>query len=367
MLRSLLAAALLALLAGPALALDTSAGRAAVTAEITGLEEPWGIAFLPDGGILVTERDGRLLHIRPDGTRLDVSGVPEVEAEGQGGLLDVMVPRDFAETREVFLSFSIRQDDGAGTALAAGSLSADGTALEGTRVIFEMSEGSSGGRHFGSRIVEAADGHLFLTTGDRGNRPSAQDLSRHNGSVIRIARDGSVPADNPFTGTPGAEPEIWSYGHRNPQGAALDADGTLWVNEHGARGGDEVNRIAKGANYGWPIISYGTHYSGAKIGIGTAQDGMEQPVHYWDPSIAPSGMMIYSGALWPEWAGDIFVGSLKFGLISRLDRDGDRLTEAERIEDDETARVRDIVEAPDGAIWFLSVGQGAAYRMVPGG
>lgn len=365
--RALASASLLAVaIAVPVHALETSAGAAKVTNEISGLDEPWGIDFLPDGGILVTERDGRLLHVRSDGTRLDVDGIPEVAADGQGGLLDIMVPRDFSESREVFLSFSAPQGRGAGTALAVGRLSTDGVMLEGTRVIFEMSQGSSGGRHFGSRIVEAQDGTLFLTIGDRGDRPSAQDLSRHSGSIVRVARDGSVPADNPFASLSGAQPEIWSYGHRNPQGAALDADGQLWVNEHGARGGDEVNLIERGANYGWPIISYGTHYSGARIGEGTEREGMEQPMHYWDPSIAPSGMMIYSGALWPEWRGDVFVGSLKFGLISRLERQVDGLAEVERMEGPETARVRDIVEAPDGSIWFLSVGQGAAYRMVPG-
>ncbi len=358
--------AFLSILASPVVALDTSAGQTRVDAEISNLEEPWGIDFLPDGGVLVTERDGRLLHITEDGDRVAVSGVPRVVAEGQGGLLDVMVPRDFETSREVFLSFSHRQSRGSGTALGAGRLSADGRSLEDFRILFEMAPGSSGGRHFGSRIVEARDGTIFLTIGDRGDRPSAQDLGIESGSVVRIARDGSIPDDNPFVGSADAQPGIWSFGHRNPQGAALDLDGNLWVNEHGARGGDEVNLVKKGANYGWPVISYGRHYSGAKIGVGTEQDGLEQPEHYWDPSIAPSGMMIYSGALWPEWEGDLFVGSLKFGLISRLERSGDALREAEQIEGDETARVRDIAEAPDGSIWFLSVGQGAAYRMTPG-
>jgi glucose/arabinose dehydrogenase len=205
---------------------------------------------------------------------------------------------------------------------------------------------------------------LYATIGDRGDDSSAQDLTRQNGSVIRIARDGAIPSDNPFTQTSGAQPEIWSYGHRNPQGAALDANGNLWVVEHGARGGDEVNRIAKGANYGWPVISYGRHYSGLKIGEGTQKRGMEQPAHYWDPSIAPSGMMIYQGDMFPDWRGDILVGSLKFDMISRLD--GAPLSEVERLKSRETQRVRDIREAPDGSIWFLSVGQGAAYRLSPG-
>lgn len=350
----------------PAVSLETSAGTARVEAMATDLDEPWGIAFMPDGGWLITERGGQLLHFDASGDRQAVSGVPAVVDAGQGGLLDVMVPRDFATSREVFLSYAAPQGRGAGTALAVGRLSTDGTALRDIRVIFEMARGSDGGRHFGSRIVEASDGTIFLTMGDRGDRPSSQDLSVHNGSVVRVARDGSVPADNPFVGQDGVQPEIWSYGHRNPQGAALDLDGNLWVNEHGAQGGDEVNAVRRGANYGWPVISYGRHYSGGAIGEGTAKDGMEQPAFYWDPSIAPSGMAVYSGALWPEWEGDIFVGSLKFGLISRLEATDGDLQETERIEGEETARVRDIVEAPDGSLWFLSVGQGAAYRMTPG-
>ena len=225
-----------------------------------------------------------------------------------------------------------------------------------------MDPGSRGGRHFGSRLVEAGDGTLFLTIGDRGDRPSAQDLDVENGSVLRITKDGQIPAGNPFVGQAGAQPEIWSYGHRNPQGAASDLEGNLWVVEHGARGGDEVNRVRKGANYGWPVISYGRHYSGLKIGEGTQKEGMEQPEYYWDPSIAPSGMMIYSGALWPEWRGSIFVGSLKFDRISRLS--GDPLVE-EVLETEETVRVRDVREGPDGAIWFLSVGEGALFRVSP--
>ena len=235
--------------------------------------------------------------------------------------------------------------------------------MEYVEELFEIEPGSSGGRHFGSRVVEGGDGKLYMTIGDRGDRDSAQDLSVENGSVVRLNRDGSVPQDNPFVGTEGAQPEIWSYGHRNPQGAAVDARGQVWTVEHGARGGDEVNRIQKGVNFGWPVISYGTHYSGFKIGEGTAKEGMEQPVYYWDPSMAPSGMMIYSGKLWPEWAGDMFIGSLKFNYISRLD--GAPFAEVEQIAGDETLRVRDIEEAPDGAIWFISVGQGAIYRMTP--
>ena len=359
--RRLFLAGTAALIAGPAAA---TTGRSPVRAErvMSGLDEPWGIAFLPGGGFLVTERDGRLTAVR-DGTATRLSGLPEVEADGQGGLLDVMVPRDFARTREIFLSFAKPQGRGAGTALATARWEEGTDRLAGLRIMFESAPGFRGGRHFGSRIVEAQDGRIFLTIGDRGDDLSAQDLSNHNGTVVRINRDGSVPADNPFLATPGAQPEIWSYGHRNPQGATLDADGNLWTVEHGARGGDEINRIRPGANYGWPVISYGRHYSGLRRGDGTAKTGMEQPDFFWDPSIAPSGMAIHSGRMFPDWRGHILVGSLNSDHIARLG--GKPLSEIERIEGPETARVRDIREAPDGSVWFLSVGQGAVYRLVP--
>jgi glucose/arabinose dehydrogenase len=343
--------------------LQSSAGTLQVDLVAEGLDEPWAVGFLPGGDVLVTERDGRLLRLS-DGRVTEVAGVPRVADVGQGGLLDLLVPRDFEQSREIFLSYSKPQPGGAGTALLRARLSEDGTALEDPTTIFELADGSSGGHHFGSRIVEAPDGALFLTIGDRGDQPSAQDLRRENGSVVRVARDGSIPTDNPFVGQPDARPAIWSYGHRNPQGAALDLDGNLVTVEHGARGGDEINRIKRGANYGWPLISYGVHYSGQPIGIGTRSPGLEQPAFYWDPSMAPSGMMIYSGKLWPDWRGDIFVGSLKFDYIARLE--GEPLAEAEQLSSDATLRVRDVREAPDGSIWFLSVGNGALYRMTPG-
>ncbi len=343
--------------------IGSSLGALDVTKVVSGLDEPWAIGFLPSGALLITERAGRLLHISPDGTVQTVTGLPQVEADGQGGLLDVLVPVDFAQTRQIYLTYSKDQRRGAGTAVAVGTLSSDGSRLEATRDIFEMATGTRGGRHFGSRIVEGGDGHLYITIGDRGDRDLAQDTSIEAGSVVRIAHDGSIPADNPFLGDRRAQPGLFSIGHRNPQGAARDAAGNLWVVEHGARGGDEVNFLRPGANYGWPVISYGTHYSGFSIGEGTQQDGLEQPAHYWDPSIAPSGMMIYQGSMFPEWQGDIFVGSLKFNLISRLKVSGEDATEVEELEGPETGRVRDIRQAPDGSIWFLSVGLGAAYRI----
>ncbi|WP_224823693.1 PQQ-dependent sugar dehydrogenase [Cognatishimia sp. MH4019] len=358
--RLLLVMSVLVAMPMAAQALQSESGPLQVSVMADDLDAPWAMGFLPGGGFLVTERGGTLLHFRPNGRRIAVSGLPEIAVGGQGGLLDILIPRDFAETREVLFTYAKAQGRGEGTALAAGILSADGTALQNVRVLFEIERGSNGGRHFGSRLVEANDGTIFMTVGDRGDRPSAQDLGVHNGSVLRLNRDGSVPSNNPFVDEEGAQPEIWSYGHRNPQGAALDTAGQLWVNEHGARGGDEVNRVQRGANYGWPVISYGRHYSGLPIGEGTTKIGLQQPVHYWDPSIAPSGMMIYTGEMFPEWEGDMFVGSLKFGLISRLSAAGD---EEERIAGPETDRVRDIRQAPDGSIWVMSVGNGAIYRL----
>ena len=326
-----------------------------------GFRVPWSLAFLPDGGMLVSERGGRLWQVARDGARKQVGGVPQVAAKGQGGLFDIVPARDFARTGTVFLSFAKPQGRGEGTALAAAQLRND--RLQDLRVIFEMSPGSSGGRHFGGRIVEARDGTLFLTLGERGDRPSAQDLGRHNGSIIRVTRDGAVPRDNPFIATQGAQPEIWSYGHRNPQGAALDAAGQLWAVEHGAKGGDEINRITRGANYGWPVISYGRHYSGAKIGEGTAKPGMQQPAFYWDPSIAPSGMVIHSGRGWPALKGHMLIGSLKYDHIAVLSPGAAR--QIATIKTPETKRVRDLREGPDGAIWFLSETRGALYRIAP--
>ncbi|MFC7704877.1 PQQ-dependent sugar dehydrogenase [Plastorhodobacter daqingensis] len=357
----------LAQFSAPALAqdgtLDASAGPLALTTVADALQEPWAIGFLTDGAFLVTERDGRLLHFDAEGNRTEVSGVPEVHAEGQGGLLDILVPEDFATTREIFFSFARAQDQGAGTALARARLDDGATALSEVEVIFEAADGGfTTGRHFGSRIVEGADGTLFLGLGDRGVDETAQDLGNHNGAIIRVNRDGTVPEDNPFQGQDDAQPEIWSYGHRNIQGMARDADGQLWASEHGARGGDEVNRVEPGLNYGWPVIAYGVNYDGSPIGIGTEAEGMEQPVHYWDPSPAPSGHMIYSGTLWPEWEGHHFIGTLQGDHIARLDPAD---WSEEQLGNDQTIRIRDVREAPDGSIWFLSIGEGAVMRLAP--
>jgi len=345
---------------------ETSAGAMEITPVAEGMEEPWAIAFLPAGGFLVTEIDGRLKHFAAPMTEpVLVTGLPEVEVDGQGGLLDVMIPADFATSREVWLTIAMPQGSGSGTAIGKGRLSEDGKKLDDFAVLFEMPEGSSGGRHFGSRLVEAADGTIYATFGDRGTGPysfEAQDAARAEGKVIHLNRDGS-----PASTLDGALPGVFSIGHRNPQGATLDLEGRFLTVEHGAKGGDELNAPVEGKNYGWPIASFGVNYDGEKIGLGTALPGVEQPLHYWDPSIAPSGLMVYSGALVPEWRGDIFFGSLNSDFLGRLDPDTSAASgfAEERISTPESGRVRDVIEAPDGSIWFLSVSNGVVYRIAP--
>lgn len=345
---------------------DTSAGAVAVAQVAGPFDHPWAVAFLPGGVMLVTERGGRLWRLGPDGARAEVTGVPAVKAAGQGGLMDVVAARDFAGTREIFLTYSEPAGGKSRTAVAVARLGDDGERLENLRIIFRQQPAVDATRHYGSRVVEAPDGTLWVTLGERGLISQAQNPISHLGKVVRIARDGSAPRDNPFVGGIALD-EIWSFGHRNPQGAALDpATGALWIVDHGAKGGDEINKPEGGRNYGWPVISYGTTYAGTKIGSGTEAKGMEQPVYYWDPSIAPSGMMIYSGRLWPGWQGDIFVGALKLKLISRLDRVGDSITGEERLFKGIYGRVRDVREGPKGAIWFLTdEDEGALYRVTP--
>ncbi|MEM6972563.1 MAG: PQQ-dependent sugar dehydrogenase [Pseudomonadota bacterium] len=355
----------------------TSAGTIVVERLADDLDLPWAVAPLPDGGALITEKDGRLWYFDAAFERKAIGGVPEVFNRSQGGLLDVAPARDFAETGEIFLTYAEPAGGSrARTAMAIAALDTEAGRLRDVRVIFRQEPSLGGGRHFGSRIAEAADGTIFITTGDRGERPLAQDPDNHVGKVVRIARDGSVPSDNPFPdgrlASGGAiKPEIWSLGHRNPQGSALDESGRLWTLSHGARGGDEVNLSEAGLNYGWPVISYGRHYAGGQIGEGTARVGMEQPRFYWDPSMAPSGMIVYgtasSGAAFADWRGDLIVGSLKFSYVGRLDREGGEILGEERLFEGVYGRVRDIAEAPDSSIWFLSVNDGALYRMAPEG
>lgn len=342
----------------------TAAGAVEVERMVDGLDTPWAIGFLPDDGLVITERGGRLLLVDAGGKR-PVAGVPEVRAKGQGGLLDVVVARDHAATGTVFLTYAEPRDGGAATAVAVARLDRAAARLEDVQVIFRQDGPREQDHHFGSRVVEAPDGTLFVTLGERGQRHQAQDLGTHKGKVVRIARDGSVPVDNPFVGQAGALPEIWSYGHRNPQGAALGLDGALWTVEHGPRGGDEVNLTEAGRNYGWPVITYGEEYAGGSIGVGSAAEGMEQPLHQWTPSIAPSGLVVYSGRLWPEWRGHLFVGALQYDAVVRLTGDAGGVVEAERLLEGVHPRIRDVREAPDGSIWFLSETEGAAYRITP--
>lgn len=361
--RPLLTLLLVLALAGPASAsvVDTSAGPVRIDPVLTGLDEPWAIAFLPDGGFLVTERGGRLLLAR-DGSARPVAGVPKVAARGQGGLLDVLVPFDFPDTREIWLSFAKAGQGGAATAAGFGRLSDDGTRLEEFQTVF-AGDPMPGSRHFGSRLVEMPDGSIVLTTGDRGTGPDgmqAQDPARAEGKLIRLNRDGT-----PAEARPGHRAGVMTLGHRNVQGATLDRQGRLYAVEHGAQGGDELNRIQPGRNYGWPVISFGVNYNGERIGTGTTAPDMEQPLHYWDPSVAPSGLIVHSGRMFPEWRGDFLFGSLNSDYIGRLAPDRPARTgfAEERIQAPETARVRDLAEAADGSVWFLSVTEGAVYRM----
>jgi glucose/arabinose dehydrogenase len=319
------------------------------------LEHPWGLAFLPDGRMLVTERPGRLRIVGKDGTlSAPVAGVPAVAADGQGGLLDVALAPDFAQSRMIYLSYSEPGEDGrAGTSVARARLGENG--LDNVQVVFRQEPKVSGGAHFGSRLVFARDGNLFITTGDRQNRPFVQDLTKLQGKVIRIRPDGTIPPGNPFVNREGARPEIWSYGHRNIQGAALHPQtGQLWTVEHGARGGDELNAPKAGKNYGWPVITYGRDYSGAPIGEGQRKEGMEQPVHYWDPSIAPSGLMFYTGDRFPNWKGHLFVGALGHQLVARLELDGERVRAEEQLLEGMNRRIRAVVQGPDGFIYLLT-------------
>jgi glucose/arabinose dehydrogenase len=335
-----------------------------------GLEHPWGMAFLPDGRVLVTERPGRLRIIERDGQKgPPITGVPVVEAKGQGGLLDVALDPAFAKNRLVYLSYTEPREGGNGTSVARGVL--DGDNLTGVQVIFRQQPAMQGGYHFGSRLVFARDGRLFVTLGERNvGRAYAQDLGNTLGKIVRINPDGSVPPDNPFVGRKGALPEIWSYGHRNVQGAAMHpVSGELWANEHGPKGGDELNRVLPGRNYGWPTVSYGTEYTGEKISDSGTAPGIEPPVHYWVPSIATSGLMFYTGARFPAWRGSAFVGGLKSQQLVRLRLEGDRVVEEERLlRGVVKERVRDVEQGPDGCIYLLTdEDNGRLLRLQPAG
>jgi glucose/arabinose dehydrogenase len=322
---------------------------------VKGLEHPWALAFLPDGSWLVTERPGRLRLVR-DGT-LDpapVAGLPPIAAHGQGGLLDVALHPRYAQTGWVYLSYAARGDGGVGTEVLRGHLR--GGRLEDVEVIFRMHPKSGAGQHFGSRLVFDRAEYLYVTLGDRGQQDQAQDLRDHRGTIVRIHDDGRVPTDNPFRHNPVARPEIFTYGNRNVQGAALHpVTGALWAHEHGPQGGDEVNVISAGTNYGWPVITYGRNYgTGTKIGEGTHKAGMAQPIHVWVPSIAPSGMAFYQGDRFPRWRGDLFVGALRDRLLVRLELAGERVMREERMLQDGLGRIRDVRNGPEGFIYLLT-------------
>lgn len=333
------------------------------------LEHPWGLAFLPDGSALVTERPGRLRLVDPS-ARLDprpIEGVPPVWARGQGGLLDVALAPDFAASRLVYLAYAAPVGGGAATRVARGRL--DGHRLVDLQVILTADPPGSGGRHFGSRLVFGRDGKLYVSTGDRGEMDRAQKLDDLAGTIIRIEPDGRIPADNPFVGRPGVRPEIWAYGIRNAQGMASNPwTGELWEHEHGARGGDEVNIIESGGNYGWPLVTHGVDYSGLPIGRGKTMPGVTDPIWVWVPSIAPSGMAFYDADAIPGWKGSLFVGALAGQMLVRLELDGRKVVREHRLLQGDIGRIRDVRVGPDGALYLLDdSARGALWRLGPPG
>ncbi len=344
-----------------------------VTVLARGLVHPWSVEPLPGGDLLVTERPGRLRIISAAGAiGPPIAGVPTVDANGQGGLLDVALSPTFAVDRTLFWSYSEARADGNTTSVASGVLSEDLRQLERVKVIFRALPTYSGDKHFGSRVLFGPDGLLFITLGERSDRPmrpQAQRLDSHLGKVVRIRPDGSVPEDNPFRATSGALPEIWSLGHRNVQAAAFDAQRSLWIVEHGTQGGDELNRIEGGKNYGWPVQAYGEEYAGVAIdGAATTRPGMEPPVYYWDPVIAPSGAEFYTGTAFPEWTGSLFVGALKETRLVRLAlRDG-RVVGEEHLLADRGQRIRDVRQGPDGALYIVTdEDAGELWKLAPPG
>jgi len=320
------------------------------------LSHPWGMAFLPSESIIVTERNkGSIRIVEKNGIiRPPLMGLPEVHISGQGGMLDVTIDPEFTSNKKIYFSYVESISGISGTVVAVAKLNILENSISNFKIIFRQFPKSKGGRHFGSRIVFSPNGQLYITLGERGERNRTQDFTINRGQVIRINKNGSVPNDNPFINKTGYRPEIWSVGHRNPQGAAINPNsGKLWINEHGARGGDELNVILPGYNYGWPIISYGIHYSGSKIGIGTHKSGMEQPIYYWDPSIAPSGLTFYTGNVFSKWRGNAFIGALKSRFLVRLTLNGEKVISEEHILRSLNERIRSVVNGPDGCIYLL--------------
>ena len=362
------------------IAASLSAQAQAVRPEVVaaGLQHPWAVAFLPEGRFLVTERTGALRVVEADGrVQPAVAGLPAVATAGQGGLLDLVLDADFVNNRALYFCFSEPGAGGNSTALARASLSEDRTRLEDVKVIFSQKPKVRSSAHFGCRIVESQtagkpDDLLFMTLGERFSRKDdAQKLDNHHGKVIRIHKDGRVPADNPFVGRAGALPEIWSYGHRNPQGATLAPDGVLWTHEHGPQGGDEINLPHPGRNYGWPVITYGENYGGGAIGQGlTEQAGMEQPLHYWVPSIAPSGMAFVTSTRYGQaWVGNLMVGSLKFGYLNRVELAAPfkgKVAREHKLLAFDRERIRDVRQGPDGLLYVLTdKASGRLIRLLP--
>lgn len=356
-----------------AVEVETEKVKVRVTTVTDGLKNPWGLAFMPGGDMLVTERSGDMRIVAADGTKGPaLDGLPEIESRGQGGLLDVALDPDFVTNRWVYFSFSEPGQGGTSTAVARGKLRADAIEeLTQVEVIFSQEPKVRSNGHFGSRLVFRDDGTLFITMGDRQqdfDDAYPQKLNSHIGTVARINPDGSVPDDNPFLDDKDAQPEIWSYGHRNIQGADLHPETReLWTGEHGPQGGDEINLTEAGKNYGWPVITYGEQYGGGKIGEGTEKEGMEQPLHYWDPSIANAGMTFYTGDKFPEWKGDLLVTALKFQLLARLELDGTEVTHEERMFSESIGkRLRDVVQGPDGYLYLLTDdSNGAILKVEP--
>jgi aldose sugar dehydrogenase len=349
---------------------SSSAGPLVVETFATGLANPWALAFLPDSRLVVTERAGRMRIVGKDGKHSPpLAGVPQVAARGQGGLHDVVLDRDYPQNNTIYFCFAEPTSGGARTALARAKLMDGATPrLDVVKVIFHQEGPLSSGNHFGCRIAQAADGNLFLTMGDHFSyRNEAQNLANHLGKIVRIRPDGSVPPDNPFVSRTGAKPEIWSYGHRNAQGAAINPQtGKLWEHEHGPRGGDEINIPEAGKNYGWPVIGYGIDYDGTKIHESTQKAGMEQPIKYWVPSIAPSGMAFYTGDLIPAWRGSLFVGALAGQILVRLELKGDTVGSEERLLRTLNERIRDVRMGPDGALWLATDNSaGRILRVAP--
>jgi aldose sugar dehydrogenase len=349
---------------------QTEKGPVVMETVAKNLEHPWGLAFLPDGRMLVTERPGRMRVATQDGKVSEpLTGVPAVSARNQGGLLDVVLDPDFAANRQVYVTFAEPREGGNGTSVARMTLNPEASGFTDVRVIFRQQPTYNGGHHFGSRLVFDRTGALFVALGDRYDlKEQAQNRANTLGKIVRIARDGSIPADNPGHRREGWLTSIWSIGHRNVQGAALHpVTGKLWTAEHGARGGDEINIPEAGKNYGWPVITYGRDYSGVKIGEGTQKAGMEQPVFYWDPSIAPSGMAFYTGDRFPGWKGDVLIGALAGGVVARMTLNGEKVVAEERMFANTGNRFRDVRQGPDGFVYLLTDHRdGRLLRLRPG-